>query len=61
MRLVRDAQQQMILVYELVAAPGDPDPSVLIFEFGTINVRIDNYPAGWRTLPDADLLAIGVS
>jgi hypothetical protein len=61
MRLVRDAEQQMILVYELVAPPDEREPSVLVFEFGAANVRIERYPSDWRTLPDADLLAIGVS
>ena len=58
MRLVRDPHQEMILVYELVAAAQDTEPSTLVFEWGRTSSRLTSYPSDWRSLKDDELLAL---
>lgn len=60
MRLIRDQQQGMVLVYELEPSVADAGPRSLVFESGQWNTRLDHYPAEWRRLPDGELLALRV-
>ena len=57
MRVVRDSQGGMVLVYEAEPA-AHAGPRHLIFESGSGRMRLDRYPADWRVLADQDLLAL---
>jgi hypothetical protein len=61
MRMVNDPHQGMVLVYEIVGPASDHEPPTLIFEWGQSSVRLTAYPDAWRTLRDAELLALRVS
>ena len=61
MRLIRDSQQGMILVYELIGPVTDREPPTLVFEWGKSSVRLTRYPEEWRKLRDEELLALRAS
>src|SRR5687768_6683276 len=50
MRMLRDPDQGMILVYEMEPAPGLADAPSLVFETGSWCARLDHYPAEWRRM-----------
>jgi len=57
MRVVKDADGGMVLVYEAEPA-ANAGPRNLVFESGTGRSRLDQYPPDWRVLADRDLLAL---
>lgn len=56
MRLIRNEQLGMVLVYELEPSVADAGPRSLVFESGQWSMRLEHYPAEWRRLPDDELL-----
>jgi hypothetical protein len=58
MRLIRDKQQGLILVYELEPAIVNAGPRSLVFESGAWSARLEDYPADWRRLTDEALVAL---
>ena len=58
MRLIRDRNQGMILVYELEPSVADAGPRKLMFESKEWCARLEHYPAEWRRLADDELLAL---
>jgi hypothetical protein len=58
MRLIRNQQLGMVLVYELEPSVADAGPRTLVFESGKWSMRLEHYPAEWRRLPDDQLLAM---
>jgi hypothetical protein len=59
MRLLRDEYDEIVLVYELAGtAEGDPRTLVIEGSSGNSVTRVSHYPANWRQLRDADLLAM---
>lgn len=57
MRVVKDSDGGMVLVYESEPAI-TAGPRTLVFESGHGRMRLDRYPADWRVLKDRDLLAL---
>ena len=58
MRLVRD-NEDLVLVYELSAIqPTEARSLVIEWNSGRQSARLYQYPANWRQLRDADLLAL---
>jgi hypothetical protein len=59
MRLLRDDFEELVLVYELTG-PRETDARMLVIESGggRAVTRLEHYPANWRQLRDADLLAL---
>lgn len=57
MRLLKDDNEEMVLVYELVG-PLESDPRTLIFEWGRSALHLDKFPANWRNLKDDALLGL---
>ena len=59
MRLVRDEQDDIILVYELSGMLAT-DPRLLVIESAGSQAitRLEQYPSNWRELRDADLLSL---
>ena len=57
MRVVKDTDGGMVLVYE--ADPATPAGSrTLVFESGTGRHRLDQYPSDWRRMGDRELLSL---
>jgi len=57
MRVVQ-AGARMMIVYEQEPIAADQGPRTLVFESGDSIVRLTQYPADWRKLPDDQLLAL---
>ena len=59
MRLVRDEKDDIIIVYELSGMLA-ADPRLLVIECAANQsvTRLSQYPANWRHLQDAELLAL---
>ena len=56
MRMLRDPNQGMVLVYETEPAAGVSEPASLVFETGSWRVRLEHYPPEWRRMSDQALL-----
>lgn len=59
MRLLRDEYAEIVLAYELTGL-SENDPRTLVIECngGRSVTRLHRYPANWRQMKDADLLAL---
>jgi hypothetical protein len=57
MRVVQ-AGSRMMIVYEQLLTASEDGPRMLVFESGDSIVRLTQYPAEWRKLPDDQLLAL---
>ena len=57
MRVVRDGDEGMILVYESEPA-ANGGPRTLVFESGNGRIRLPDFPQAWRTMDDRELLAL---
>ena len=57
MRVLKDGEDGMVLVYEAEPAI-NAGPRTLVFESGIARVRLEKYPAGWRGMSDAELLSL---
>lgn len=57
MRVVKDSDGGMVLVYEAEPAV-TAGPRTLVFESGHGRMRLDKYPSDWRVLADRDLLKL---
>ena len=59
MRLLRDEFEEIVLAYELTGLT-EQDPRTLVIECsgGRSVSRLHRYPANWRQMKDADLLAL---
>ena len=56
MRMLRDPNQGMVLVYETEPAAGVRETSSLVFETGSWRARVEHYPPEWRKMSDQELL-----
>ena len=59
MRLLHDEHEEIVLVYELTGLT-ESDPRTLVLEWGGGRkvTRFESYPANWRQLHAAALLAL---
>ena len=57
MRVLKDSDEGMVLVYESEPAAG-AGARILVFESGQGRHRLDRYPADWRRMGDRELLAL---
>jgi hypothetical protein len=57
MRVLKDQNEEMVVVYELVGFD-DTEPPILVFEWGRTSTRLFTYPSNWRDLKDGALLAL---
>jgi hypothetical protein len=58
MRMIRDGEHGMVVVYELDPSLADSGPRMLVFESQGSRVRVANYPTDWRRLSENDLLSL---
>lgn len=57
MRVLKDGDEGMVLVYEAEPA-ANAGPRSLVFESGKGRFRLDQYPPTWRIMSDHELLSL---
>jgi hypothetical protein len=58
MRLIRDSQRGLVLVYELEPEVVNAGPRTLVFESAQWSARLETYPNDWRRMTDEALLGL---